>query len=150
MESPAGKYAITCHGAAGADYTISYKTGYLTVRQEAVKLTFDGDRTVTHGESAHFTATLKSARGEAVSGRTLKLSIGSGQGQTCTTGATDSKGNAGCTISDVQAPAGKRVITVSFSGDKPGKNDDYAAGHASDYVMVLQPTRITDGPSGPP
>ena len=55
--------------------------------------------------------------GAPVSGKWLKLVLGSGAGtETCTTGLTDGSGNASCSITPNQA-AGVYAITSSFSGD---------------------------------
>ena len=67
-----------------------------------------------------------------LAGKTLKFTIGFGPGsQSCTTAPTNSSGDAGCKIVNVQQPEGSWGVTVHFSGDSY-----YATSMSSAQIQV--------------
>ena len=132
--SPAGSYHISCSGAVDANYSFSYKVGTLTVRLAGVRFAAIGPKTAKHGGKVTFTATLLSAvNGQTVAGRLLTFKL---LKQSCSAKTAAGSGIAKCTLNKLSASKGKRLLVVSFAGDRVGPAYDFTFGGASATVTV--------------
>ena len=135
--SPAGTFAINCAGAASSDYSITYKSGTLTVNLSPVVLTFTGPPTLTVGSGPIESLKLTSAAGAPISGRrvTITLGITPRTVQYCMA-TTNKEGVAKCNIGPAPRYQRYRYITMTFAGDPLGPRYDYAAGEAQVKVLM--------------
>jgi hypothetical protein len=125
--------------AAGSGFQgSSSKSLTITVKPAAVLLTYTGPTSIAPKKSVTLSAVLKSASARApISGRKLTIALGAGKtAQTCTTGTTNNKGAASCTLKKVTLGKGKTNVKVSFTGDKAGPHDFYAAGSTTRPLTI--------------
>jgi hypothetical protein len=133
--SPSGRFAITCSGAKGNDYTVSYRAGTLTVTLQATHLSYLGPTTLHAGKSAHLSASLKSDRGQPISGRSVALVLGKNATAVKCAGVTNGKGVATC-VTKPKAGNASRDLTMTFAGDPPGAHYFFARTQSKLTVRV--------------
>jgi MBG domain (YGX type)/Bacterial Ig-like domain (group 3)/FG-GAP repeat len=134
---PAGKYSISCSGAAAKNYIIRYKPGALTVTLAQIGIKYSGDRIIRIGQPASLSAYLFTTSSAPVAGRTVVLSLGAGaSAQSCETAVTDARGYGACTITSVQQPKGDVTVTMRFAGDPAGPTYDFARSKARTTIRV--------------
>jgi hypothetical protein len=117
-QEQAGDYTATASFAGDAGFQSSSDSKTFTVTREQTSLTYTGDTVIQNGGTAHASALLKEDdNAPAISGRSVKFTLGSGAtAQTCT-GLTDSTGKASCDISPVNQPLGSGTIKADFAQD---------------------------------
>jgi hypothetical protein len=113
-----GSYSGTATFTGNASYGQSSTTFAFTETQEDTAVTITGPTTADYSDAVTVTVHLFDPTGGApVSGKSLKLVLGSGAGtETCVTGLTNGSGNASCSLTPNQVP-GVYTLTATFAGD---------------------------------
>ncbi len=107
---PAGSYTVTASFAGDKSHKPSSDSKTFTVTLEETTTTYTGPTIIAQGQPV--SAVLKEDGSTAISGRTVTLSLTTGEN--CS-GITDGSGNVSCTLSGY--PLGPNTITASFAGD---------------------------------
>jgi hypothetical protein len=117
-------------------------TGTFTVNQDTTSLTYTGPMSAVNGQPITLSGTLTdTTTGTPLPSKDVTFTIGSGQtAQSCDDLLTDQNGNASCTITPVNQPAGSEPITASFSGDT---YDTPATPVTPSTLSVTEPTVLT-------
>ena len=137
VSSPAGTYPITCKGAAGANYSISYASGSVTVSLAHLSMKYAGPTTLKQGSKVQLAGYLSLTPSYFVAGRSVVMTLGSGtSAQKCTTKASTTKGYVSCAITKVKQRAGKDSVTMTFSGDARGATYDYGPEKVTASVTI--------------
>ena len=111
-------------------------TNNFVVTPDPTAITYTGDTTATHSQSAHLSGVL-TAFGNPLANKTVTLTLGSGSAAQSCTATTDASGAAACTISSVNQTPGSVPVTASFAGDTY-----YLASSAASTVAVSPPPPI--------
>ena len=135
-------YPVSVSYAGSGTYGASSGSGSLTVtNQVPTTLAYVGDSQVVRGNQATLAAKLLSA-GQPVQGKTVTLTLASGEQCSAT---TDSTGLASClTTTAVGDPGGPDAVTLAFAGDSL-----YLPSTGSGTITVLVPTTTTLAPLAP-
>ena len=133
VQQAAGQYPVTASFAGDSNWAASSGSATFTVTQAGTSLAYTGDTTDPYGSTATLSATLTDGGGNAVSGETVQLTMGS---QGCSA-VTDGSGDAACTITIAQPPA-SYPVTATFAGDAT-----YAASTASGTFTVTSVATTT-------
>jgi hypothetical protein len=88
-----------------------------SIALEETQVTYTGETLFAAGGTAHLSGHLVTDGTEALPGKTLTLSVGSGASAQSCTAVTDAHGDAACTVSGVQQPLGPVTATAAFAGD---------------------------------
>jgi hypothetical protein len=108
-----------------------------TITTEETTIAYAGATTFQRGSSATLTAALAEDGATPIGGRSITLTLGSGNSAQSCGAKTDATGLATCTIASVAQPLGASTVSTSFSGDAY-----YNAATASAPVSIAAPTMI--------
>ena len=114
---PGGAYTVTASFSASGSYqAASSSPKPFTITKEETTTTYTGPTLIASGVPTSLSAVLKEDGITPISGRTIKITLGTGgTAQTCTTGATDASGSASCSITSNQLFA--TTVGAGFLGD---------------------------------
>jgi hypothetical protein len=117
-QEPASSPGVTATFAGDSNFLPSSRNAPFIVTKEQTTTTYTGPSVIAQGNPVTLSGRLLEDGVIPISGRTLTLSLGSGSvSQQCTTTATDSAGNASCTIARVTTAQGSQAVSASFAGD---------------------------------
>jgi hypothetical protein len=108
-----GPYTVAAGFAAAGLFKASSASASFTITREETTTTYTGPTVIANGVNTTFSAVLKEDGTVPVSGRTIKITLGT---QTCTTGLTNVSGSASCSIL-VNQPLGPGTVAANFLGD---------------------------------
>ena len=114
----ASPFTVTAGFAGDGNYLASTDSNPFTVTKEETTTTYTGPTVIAQGNPVTLSGRLLEDGTTPIPGRTLTLTIGSGATtQNCVTPATDTSGNAHCTISNVTVTQGPQPVKADFAGD---------------------------------
>jgi hypothetical protein len=112
-QQPGLPYTVKASFAGAGLFQPSSDSKMFTITREETTTTYTGPTVIANGVNTTFSAVLKEDGTVPVSGRTIKITLGT---QTCTTGLTDLSGSANCSIL-VNQPLGAGTVAANFLGD---------------------------------
>jgi hypothetical protein len=111
-----GSYTVTAGFAGSTNQQASSASAGFTVSREETATAYTGPTVIANGANTTFSAVLKEDGAVTIAGRTITITLGSGNtGQTCT-GTTNATGTASCSIL-LNQPLGPGTVTAGFAGD---------------------------------
>jgi len=114
----AGPFTVAAGFAGDGSYLASTGSKPFTVTREETTTTYTGPTVIAQGNPVTLSGRLLEDGTTPIAGRTLTLTIGSGPAsQNCVTPATDTSGNAHCTIANVTVTQGPQPVKADFAGD---------------------------------
>jgi hypothetical protein len=114
----AGPFTVTAGFAGDGNYLAAADSKPFTVTREETTTTYTGPTVIAQGNPVTLSGRLLEDGTTPIAGRTLTLTIGSGAtSQNCVTPATDTSGNAQCTIANVTVAQGPQPVKADFAGD---------------------------------
>ncbi|HAM02190.1 MAG TPA: hypothetical protein DCQ30_08170 [Acidimicrobiaceae bacterium] len=118
LDQPAGTSTISTVFSGDSTYQPTSTTTQFTVNAAPTTLKYSGDTSVADGGSGNLSAVLtETSSGNAIEGRAVVFTLGSGSSAQSCTGMTDSTGTAACQIDPVIQPLGSGRVSATFAGD---------------------------------
>lgn len=113
----AATYALSASFAGDGNYKSSSVSSDFVVTKEETTTAYTGPTAILQGRPVLLSAQLLEDGTKAIVGRTVTLTLGSGaSAESCVTGATDSAGNASCSVTAGVAQ-GPQPLRAEFTGD---------------------------------
>lgn len=116
-QEAAGTYSLSAAFSGDAEYQSSSDGVAFVVTKEETSTVYTGPSAILQDHPVTLSARLLEDGTVPIEGRTMTLTLGTGTSAVrCTTGLTDSAGNAQCSVAATVAQ-GPQAILASFSGD---------------------------------